>query len=80
MKIYEYIVDESVPVIVYDVTIEDMQERRQRAVTYESIKRASQMLSLSYNVIKASIKSRRRVYSPRLEKEVAIRYKPLANE
>jgi len=80
MRVHEYIVDESVPVIVYDVTIEDMQERRQRAVTYESIKRASQMLSLSYNVITASIKSRRRVYSPRLEKEVAIRYKPKINE
>lgn len=76
MRVDEYIVDESVPVIVYDVTIEDMQERKKKAITYESIKRASQMLSLSYNVITASIKSRRRVYSPRLEKEVAIRYKP----
>lgn len=77
MKVHDYIVDESVPVIVYDVSIEDMEQRRKKAKVYPSIKRASQMLSLSYNVITASIKYRRRVYSPRLEKEVAIRYKPV---
>jgi hypothetical protein len=77
MKVHDYIVDETVPVIVYDVSIEDMEERRKKAKVYPSMKRASQMLSLSYNVIKASIKSRKRVFSPRLQKDVAIRYKTL---
>lgn len=78
MKVYDYIVDECVPVIVYDVSIVDMEERKKKAKVYSSIKKASQMLSLSYNVITASIKYRRRVYSPRLQKEVAIRYKTIS--
>ena len=31
MKVHDYIVDESVPVIVYDVSIEDMEQRRKKA-------------------------------------------------
>lgn len=72
---YEFIIEDRIPVVVYDVSIEDMNERKMKAKTYESIKKACQVLKISYNSMKRSITNRTRIYSPALDKNVAIRYK-----
>lgn len=77
MKAFDLIMGDRVPVLVYDVSIEDMSERRKSVVSYDTIKQASQYLGLSYNVIRSTISSRKRVFSPLLKKEVAIRLKPI---
>lgn len=76
MKAFDLITGDRVPVVVYDVSIEDIKERREKVISYDTIKQASQALGLSYNVIKSSITSRKRVYSPMLKKDVAVRLKP----
>lgn len=76
MKAFDLIMGDRVPVLVYDVTIENLEERKKAVISYDTIKHASQALGLSYNVIKASINSRKRVYSPMLKKDVAVRLKP----
>lgn len=76
MKAFDLITGDRVPVLVYDVTIENLEDRKKAVVSYDTIKQASQALGLSYNVIKSSITSRKRVYSPMLKKHVAVRLKP----
>lgn len=76
MKAFDLITGDRVPVLVYDVTIENLEDRKKAVVSYDTIKQASQALGLSYNVIKSSITSRKRVYSPMLKKDVAVRLKP----
>lgn len=75
MKAIDLIDGDSVPVLVYDVSIEDIEERKKKVKTYRTMKLASQNLGISYNVIRSSIASRKRVYAPLLDKEVAIRFK-----
>lgn len=72
---YDFILEDRVPVVVFDVSIVDMEERKKKAVTYETMKRASQCLQITYKSMSLAIRNRRRIYSPVLEKEVAIRYK-----
>lgn len=72
---YEFIIEDRIPVVVYDVSIEDTNERKKKAKTYESIKKACQVLNIGYNSMKRSITNRTRIYSPALDKIVAIRYK-----
>jgi hypothetical protein len=76
MKAFDLITGDRVPVLVYDVSIENLEDRKKAVVSYDTIKQASQALGLSYNVIKSSITSRKRVYSPMLKKDVAVRLKP----
>lgn len=75
MSGYDFILEDRVPVVVFDVTIIDIDERKKKAVTYETMKRASQCLQITYKSMSLAIKNRRRVYSPVLQKEIAIRYK-----
>lgn len=75
MKGYDFIIEDRIPIVVYDVSIDNMEERKKKAVEYKSMKSASQNLSLNYNVIKKSIINRTRIYSPKLDKLIAIRYK-----
>lgn len=76
MKAFDLITGDRVPVLVYDVSIENLEDRKKAVVSYDTIKQASQALGLSYNIIKSSITSRKRVYSPMLKKDVAVRLKP----
>lgn len=75
MKGYDFIMEDRIPIVVYDVSIEDINERRRKAIEYKSIKSASQNLSLTYNEIRRAITRRVRVHSPKLDMIVAIRYK-----
>lgn len=71
---YEFIDDSRVPVIALDISIINLDERKKKAVKYATLKLASSKLGLSYNVIKSAIEKRKRVFSPILKKEIAIRY------
>jgi hypothetical protein len=59
---------------VYDVSISDIEERKKKAVKYSTLKLAEQRLGIGYTAIKNAATKRSRIYSPLLEKEVAIRY------
>lgn len=71
---YEFIEDSRVSVIVYDVSISDIEERKKKAVKYSTLKLAEQRLGIGYTAIKNAATKRNRIYSPLLDKEVAIRY------
>ena len=71
---YEFIDDSRVAVIVLDISIQNLEERKKKALKYSTLKLASSKLGLGYNVIKAAIEKRKRVFSPMLQKEIAIRY------
>ena len=74
MKGYDFIIEDRIPVVVYDTTIQSLDERKKKAKNYESIKKACQVLGVGHNAIKGAIKNRRRIFSPNLKKEVAVRY------
>jgi hypothetical protein len=74
MKGYDFIIEDRVPVIVYDTTIESIEERKKKAKNYDSIKKACQVLGVGQNAIRIAIRNRRRIFSPNLKKEVAVRY------
>jgi hypothetical protein len=71
---YEFIEDSRVAVMVYDVSISDINERKEKAVKYATLKLAEQRLGLGYTAIKNAANKRTRIYAPNLDKEVAIRY------
>jgi hypothetical protein len=75
MSGYDFILEDRVPVIVFDVTIVDIDERKKKAVTYDTMKMASQRLQITHKAMTIAIRKRRRIYSPVLQKEIAIRYK-----
>jgi protein associated with RNAse G/E len=72
---YDFIMEDRVPVVVYDVSIVDMEERKKKAKYYETMKKTCQVLQVSQKSLHAAIKNRGRVFSPALQKEVAVRYK-----
>lgn len=71
---YEFIEDSRVGVIVYDVSIKDIEERKNKAIKYKTLKLAEQKLGIGYTAIKNAATKRSRVYAPLIGKEVAIRY------
>ena len=75
MKGYDFIIEDRRPVIVYDVSIEDIDERRKKAKEYETSKKACHELGIGYNAMRNAILAKRRIFSTTLNKEVAIRYK-----
>lgn len=75
MSGYDFIIEDRVPVVVYDVSIVDLEERRKKAKHYDTMKKTCQELHISHKALSAAIKARRRIYSPVLKKEVAVRYK-----
>lgn len=75
MSGYDFIIEDRVPVVVYDVSIVDLEERRNKARYYETMKKTCQVLQVSQKTLHLAIKKRCRVYSPALQKEVAVRYK-----
>ena len=75
MSGYDFIIDDRVPVVVYDVSIVDLEERIRKAKSYETMKKTCQELHVTHKALSAAIKGRKRIYSPVLQKEVAVRYK-----
>lgn len=72
---HDYILDERKPVVVYDVTIEDITERRKKAVEYDTMKKACNTLGIGYTAMRNAIVSRKRIFSTTMNQYVAIRYK-----
>ena len=72
---YDFIMEDRVPLIIYDVSIEDIEKRKQMAKTYETMKKTCQVLQVSQKSLHLAIKKRSRIFSPALQKEVAVRYK-----
>lgn len=71
---YEFIEEQRVGIIAYDVSIKDIEERKKKAIKYKTMKMAQQRLGVGGNVIKNAADKRLRIYSPNLDKELAIRY------
>lgn len=72
---YDFIMEDRVPVVVYDVSILDLEERKKKAKHYDTMKKTCQVLQVSQKTLHLAIKKRGRVFSPALQKEVAVRYK-----
>jgi hypothetical protein len=72
---HDYILEERKPVVVYDVTIEDITERRKKAVEYDTMKKACNTLGIGYTAMRNAIVSRKRIFSTTMNQYVAIRYK-----
>lgn len=74
MTVFDLITGDRVPVVVYDVTIDNLEERVKKAKKYATIKKACAELGVGHNVITNCIRKRGRIFSPSLKKEVAVRY------
>lgn len=74
---YEFIDESRVTILAYDLSIEDLEERRKKAVEFKTLKLAQQKLIIGQNVIKNAIRQKKRVYSKELDKEFALRIKPI---
>lgn len=73
---YVFIDDQRVPILAYDVTIEDIDERRSKAMEFKTLKIAEQKLGVGQNVLKSAIRKKGRVFSTLYQKEFAVRFKP----
>ncbi len=73
---YVFIDDQRVPILAYDVTIQDIAERRSKAMEFKTLKIAEQKLGVGQNVLKAAIRKKGRVFSTLYQKEFAVRFKP----
>lgn len=73
---YVFIDDQRVPILAYDVTIEDIAERRSKAMEFKTLKIAEQKLGVGQNVLKNALRKKGRVFSTLYEREFAIRFKP----
>lgn len=71
---YEFITESRIGIIVYDVSIKDLEERKKNVIKFGTLKLASQRLGIEWKALKNSIETRSRIYAPFLNKEVAIRY------
>lgn len=71
---YEFISDSRVGVVAYDVSITDIEERKEKAYKFSTLKLASQRLGVGHNALKHAASKRSRIFSPLLNKELAIRY------
>lgn len=74
---YEFIDHSRVTVIAYDMTITDLETRKQKAIEFKTLKLAEQKLGVGQHVLKTAIKNRGRVFSKLYEKEFAIRIKSI---
>lgn len=71
---YEFIEESRIGIVAYDISIKNIEERKDKALKYKTIKLAQQRLGIGNNVIKNAAEKRLRVFSPNLNKELAIRY------
>lgn len=77
---YVFIEDQRVPILAYDVSIEDVTERKDKVMEFKTLKIAEQKLGVGQNVLKSALRKKGRVFSTLYNKEFAIRFKPLTNE
>jgi hypothetical protein len=75
-KNYVFIDDQRVPILAYDVSIEDISERKDKVIEFKTLKIAEQKLGVGQNVLKLAIRKKGRVFSTLYQKEFAIRFKP----
>lgn len=73
---YIFIDDQRVPILAYDVSIQDIKERRGKVMEFKTLKIAEQKLGVGQNVLKLALKKKGRVFSTLYQKEFAIRFKP----
>lgn len=73
---YVFIDDQRVPILAYDVAIEDIAERKKKAMEFKTLKIAEQKLGVGQNVLKAAIRKKGRVFSTLYQREFAVRFKP----
>lgn len=73
---YIFIDDQRVPILAYDVTIEDINERRKKAMEFKTLKIAEQKLGVGQNMLKSALRKKSRVFSTLYQKEFAVRFKP----
>ena len=62
---YEFIDESRVTILAYDLSIEDIEERKAKAIEFKTFKLAQQKLIIGHNVIKNAIKQNgtcKRVY------------------
>ena len=71
-----FIYDQRVPILAYDVTIEDVNERRKKAIEFKTLKIAEQKLGVGQNMLKSALRKKGRVFSTLYQKEFAVRFKP----
>ena len=74
---YEFIDDSSVTILAYDLSIKDVNLRKENAIEYKTLKIAQQKLGVGQHVMKTALKNRGRVYSTLYDKEFALRIKPI---
>lgn len=61
-------------IALYDMSIEDVKERRENRIVYESVKKASAKLGVSENVLKRASANKERLFLKALNGEYAIRH------
>lgn len=66
--------DNRFKIALYDTTIKDITKRKAKRIEFDSVKKASQKLSVSENIIKRVAKNKERIFIEALGKEFAIRH------
>jgi len=61
-------------VAVYDMSLKDLAERKEKRVEYDSTRKASSKLGISENVVKRVAKNKEKIYIEKLKKTIAIRH------
>lgn len=61
-------------IALYDMSIEDVKERREKRIEFESVKKASAKLGISENILRRASANKDRLFLKALNKEYAIRH------
>lgn len=72
---YDFIDEQRVSILAYDMTIEDIVLRRKKVKEFKTLKLAEQKLGVGQNVLKNAIRKRGRIFSTLYQKEFAVRLK-----
>jgi len=61
-------------IALYDMTIQDVKERREKRIEFESVKKASAKLGISENILRRASANKDRLFVKELNREYAIRH------
>lgn len=61
-------------VAIYDMSISDLKERREKRIEFDTAKKACAKLGISDNILRRVIANRERIYIENFKKEFAIRH------
>lgn len=61
-------------IAIYDMSIEDVKERREKRIEFESVKKASAKLGISENILRRASANKDRLFIKALNGEYAIRH------